>query len=340
MIGLIVPALNPPATLADLVAELLTIPSTRIVVVDDGSSDQSMFKALAVPNLVTVVHHDRNCGKGEALKTGIRHLVADDLIDTIVTVDADGQHLARDVRAVCNVARSAPQALVLGTRALDKDVPAKSILGNRLIRVGLKLVADEDFRDSQTGLRAFSREFAERCLEIKSNRYGFELAMLLLAKKLGTAIEETDITTVYIDGNRATHFRPLRDSTNVFLVLMRFSMISLASFVFDILLFALLHHATDAIMFSTYAARVLSGAFNFACVQRFVFWCGDTHSMLFQATAYVTLAFVIATASGSGVSFLSGATGIAPALVKLGMDPCLFFVSFAVQRYVSQAMRR
>ena len=52
--------------------------------------------------------------------------MANDYIETIVTVDADGQHLAGDVRTVCDMARANPRALVLGARALDENVLVKS----------------------------------------------------------------------------------------------------------------------------------------------------------------------------------------------------------------------
>ena len=70
MIAVIVPALDPSVTLIDLVRDILTSSSIRIVVVDDGSRDQAVFKVLTNMELVTVLHHELNRGKGDALKTG------------------------------------------------------------------------------------------------------------------------------------------------------------------------------------------------------------------------------------------------------------------------------
>ena len=334
VIGIVIPALDPPETLPGLVDELRSRALGRIVVVNDGSAEPSLFRALEGTDDVTVLHHEANRGKGEALKTGFRHLLASETVTNIVTVDADGQHLTEDVARVRDAARSEPDALTLGARGFETGVPLKSAVGNKATRAVLRLTAGLDLKDSQTGLRAVPRPLAERCLAIESARYEFELEMLLLAKRMGIAIRETDVATVYLDRNRATHFRPIRDSIGIYLVFLRFLMISLASFWLDIVLFALLHHYTGAILASTYAARISSGTFNFLGNRRLVFRDGVRRSLVRDAIAYTALAFLIATASGLAVRALSAWIEWTPALVKLGVDPCLFMVSFVVQRYV------
>ena len=254
VIGIVIPALDPPETLLGLVDELRIGAMGRIVVVNDGSAERTLFRAFENLEDVTVLHHEENRGKGEALKTGFRHLLACEALTGIVTVDADGQHLAEDVDRVRGVARSEPGALILGARGFEGDVPVKSVVGNKATRTVLKLTAGLDLRDTQTGLRAVPRSLAERCLAVESARYEFELEMLLLAKRMDVPIRETGIATVYVDRNRATHFRPVRDSIGIYLVFLRFLSVSVVSFWLDIVFFALLHHSTDAILFSTYAA--------------------------------------------------------------------------------------
>ena len=334
VIGIVIPALDPPETLLGLVDELRSRALGRIVVVNDGSANRSLFHALDGSHDVTMLHHEANRGKGEALKTGFRHLLTSETVANIITVDADGQHLAEDVARVRDAARSEPDALILGARGFEADVPFKSAVGNKATRAVLRLTTGLDLKDSQTGLRAVPRSLAERCLAIESARYEFELEMLLLAKRMNIAIRETDVTTVYLDRNRATHFRPIRDSISIYLVFLRFLMVSLASFWLDIILFALLHHYTGAILTSTYAARLSSGTFNFLGNRGLVFRDGVRRSLVRDAIAYTALAFLIATASGLAVRALSAWIEWTPALVKLGVDPCLFMVSFVVQRYV------
>ena len=234
VIGVVIPALDPPGTLPGLVEELGSRSMGQIVVVNDGSADRSPFRPLEARENVTVLHHERNRGKGEALKTGIRRLLENEKVIGILTVDADGQHLPEDVARVGSAAASAPDALVLGSRSFGRGVPFKSAVGNTATRRILRLATGLDLKDSQTGLRALPRPLAERCLAIQSARYEFELEMLLLAKRMGIAFKEVDIATVYLDGNRATHFRPIRDSIRIYLVFLRFALVSLASFRGDV----------------------------------------------------------------------------------------------------------
>ena len=337
MIGIVIPALDPPPALIDLVAGLRReLPrQSRIIVVDDGSADRSLFRAVQEAHGVTVLHHPGNLGKGEALKTGFRHLLADQAITAIVTVDADGQHPAADAARVCARAASAPGALVLGARNIDhSSVPLRSAWGNKATRLVLKLVSGLLLKDCQTGLRAVPRRLAERCLDIRSSGYDFETTMLLTAKRMAIGIVEVDVATVYRDGNRTSHFRPIADSIGIFWVFFRFALSSLAAFWLDIGLFFVIHSYTDAILLSTYAARTASATFNFLVNRRLVFRDSGGRTLVREGAAYAALAIGLATASGVAVSALWQWTGWPPALVKIGVDAGLFIVSFTIQRQV------
>ena len=84
VIGVVIPALDPPEALSGLVGELRSRALGRIVVVNDGSADRSPFRALEAREEVTVLHDEANRGKGEALKTGFHRLLASEAITKLL----------------------------------------------------------------------------------------------------------------------------------------------------------------------------------------------------------------------------------------------------------------
>ena len=156
---------------------------------------------------------------------------------------------------------------------------------NRLTRRVLRWLSRIDVQDTQTGLRSLSLPFAERCLSIAADRYEFELESLLLARDLGIDITQQPIETVYIDGNEGSHFRPVVDSLRVYWVFFRYVLSSLGSFVLDIALFTLFHGLTGHIIGSTYAARFVSGSFNFLVNKHAVFRSRDRRRLALERSA-------------------------------------------------------
>ena len=129
--GIVIPAYQPEEGLLGLVEELLRDGYPFVVVVNDGSSAASrpVFERLAALPRVEVVTHFVNLGKGEALKTGLNHaLVHHADLPGVVTVDADGQHLAADVRSVAQALARHPDHLCLGVRDFRGREPTTAAL--------------------------------------------------------------------------------------------------------------------------------------------------------------------------------------------------------------------
>ena len=124
----IIPAFEPGPDLVHIAEAVAATHPRALVVVDDGSSAAAadVFRALAGLDGVTVIRHGRNLGKGEAIKTGLRH-VREHFPDAAgaVTMDADGQHALEDVLRVGEVLQREPAALVLGERAFHGAVPLR-----------------------------------------------------------------------------------------------------------------------------------------------------------------------------------------------------------------------
>lgn len=99
----VLPSLDPDERILELVNSLEKLSGQlELLVIDDGSrvEKQPIFDQLALQNGCTVIHHEKNKGKGAALKTAFRYLLArygEDGFSGCVTADGDGQHLPEDI---------------------------------------------------------------------------------------------------------------------------------------------------------------------------------------------------------------------------------------------------
>ena len=211
----LIPAFRPGGSLVSLAEDLASDSACRVVIIDDGSGPEfrSIFdRAEALPN-VHLVRHYTNLGKGAALKTGLNYaMVRFPGCVGVVTADADGQHHADDIRAVAEKLQAHPDKLVLGARQFDHDVPFRSKIGNTATRTLMRLVVGQKLTDTQTGLRGIPAALVPTLLRLPSTGYEFELDMLIACKHQACAIVETPIRTIYLEGNKSSHFRPVADS--------------------------------------------------------------------------------------------------------------------------------
>ncbi len=333
-IHVVIPAYRPTPDFPGFVRQLAAMGLDRIIIVDDGSGPpyRPLFDEVARLPQVRVERHAVNLGKGAALKTGFNAALCEDADALLVTADADGQHHPDDVLAVARALLARPDALVLGVRRFDGDVPFRSRAGNEITRVVMRAVAGQKISDTQTGLRGIPAAMLPELLRTNSRGYEFELDMLLLCRTLGVRIAEVPIRTIYEHGNTSSHFHPLLDSMRIYFVLLRFAAISLCSALVDNLIFAALFLPTKQILVSQILARIFAMLFNFALVRRMVFQSKGRGRREFLG--YLALVLVSGSASYGLIRLLSGQFGVGVIRAKLAAEFCLFFVNFLVQRDV------
>ena len=211
----LVPAYEPKIGLVGLVEELAGA-GFEVVVVDDGSSVGAGEVFASVEAMATVLHHEVNRGKGEALRTGMDWIFDHCPAETmVVTVDADGQHLLNDVVEVCSMGLRCDDAgLVLGVRFDDPRTPARSRIGHDLSRIAFKVATGRYLVDTQTGLRAFRAGMIPQMMSIPGSRFEYEMNQLFILARRGVPIHQVRITTVY-DQSTGSHYRGLADSVRV-----------------------------------------------------------------------------------------------------------------------------
>jgi glycosyltransferase involved in cell wall biosynthesis len=217
--AVIIPVFGPDAGLSAIVRAVTAALPRLTVVVDDGSSAKSAmhFQELQSLERVVVLRHGSNKGKGAAIKTGLRYILehCPEAVGA-VTMDADGQHMIQDILKVGALLLREKHALILGERGFAGKVPVLSRVGNAVTKVIFNLATGLHLSDTQTGLRGIPLGLVPAILGIRSSRYEFELDMLLLCRERGVRIIGVGIQTVYIDENRASHFRPVRDSVRIY----------------------------------------------------------------------------------------------------------------------------
>ncbi|HEU4408708.1 MAG TPA: glycosyltransferase family 2 protein [Polyangiaceae bacterium] len=182
----------------------------EVWVVDDGSTDGTAEVALAAG--ARLLRHDKNRGKGAALRTALRR-AAEEGVDALVTVDADGQHPPAEAvkldRAVADRG-----ALVIGVRNWHvTDVPTRSLGANESAAWWFTVLTGRPFSDTQCGLRRYPVA-AVLALDPRGERYAFEADALLRATFAGLKVVEVPVRVDY-PPDRSTAFLPVRDVTRI-----------------------------------------------------------------------------------------------------------------------------
>ncbi|MDQ6861620.1 MAG: glycosyltransferase family 2 protein [Verrucomicrobiota bacterium] len=186
----------------------------HVLVVDDGSADQTAANARTAG--AEVVVHERNLGKGEAIKTGLRYWL-DRGLHHVIILDADGQHLPEEIARFLAAAPLGAELLV-GTRMNDvRTMPLVRRIVNRWMSSQISGVCRQTIPDTQCGFRMLSAAVIPHLLD-GAERFDYETEMLFVASQKGFRVGAVPISTVYSDEVSSIH--PVRDTIR-FLKLMR-----------------------------------------------------------------------------------------------------------------------
>lgn len=207
-ICVIIPTYNNAGTVRDVVVRALA-QNLPVIVVDDGCTDGTQA-LLAGSNLpVKVLRHERNRGKGIALRTGLEYARKEGY-RYAVTLDADGQHYPEDLPLFLSAIETHPGALVLGSRDLAaENMPGGNTFANRFSNFWFRLQTGKRVPDTQTGYRAYPLDRLPS-LRILTARYEAELSLLVFSAWKGIELVPIPIRVFYPE-DRVSSFRPFRD---------------------------------------------------------------------------------------------------------------------------------
>jgi glycosyltransferase involved in cell wall biosynthesis len=251
----LVPAYNAGLTISELIEKISKFVDKRdVVVIDDGSEDQTF--EIAQRAGARVLKHERNKGKGEALKTGFEYAQGKNY-NSVITIDADLQH---DPESIPDFIRKADSAcafschtnlpphpiplprgergnvtdpdtsdragtsfsgIIMGTRKRTlRIMPFARWLTNNLSSVIVSVLSGQSIRDSQSGYRLISTDVLKN-VKLESKKYDLEPEILIKTSRKGFRIDEVPISTIYTGGK--SFINPLVD-TGRFIKLMWMSL--------------------------------------------------------------------------------------------------------------------
>lgn len=215
----IIPTYNPDSAFLSYVEELLVKKIQNIIIINDGSlaSMQNIFDQVEQMPHCTVLTHSENFGKGRALKTAFQFVKEHrPELKYAVTADADGQHAVADVLALFGLLQEKQTGIALGVRNFDEEhVPSKNAFGNKLTSRVFQLLFGTLVTDTQTGLRGFVTSEMDWLMNLKGERFEYEMNMLMYAVQQNIPIHEIAIQTIYFGEQHATHYKTFRDSFRI-----------------------------------------------------------------------------------------------------------------------------
>ena len=190
---IIIPAYNAENTLKKLLYSLRTNYSINVLVVNDGSSDNTM--KIAEENSNFVLNNSTNLGKGRSLQRAF-DFASKNNYDFVITMDSDLQHPPDAISKFINLHKQHPESIIIGARKLTKNMPFHRKISNYLTSKLISLRIGQKILDSQCGYRLIPKPYFEN---FKSNRTGFHFESELILKfgLQNVKFDFVEIPTIY-----------------------------------------------------------------------------------------------------------------------------------------------
>jgi glycosyltransferase involved in cell wall biosynthesis len=194
VVSIVIPAFNEGQTVGNVIEDTMAVMDSlqlpyEIIVIDDGSSDNTRRAAMGYKAIV--LSNAGNRGKGYSVRRGIRHAQG----DIIVTIDSDGSHSPKEIPDLIRPLFNGTD-IVAGSRFLgyNRDFTGRiNRLGNMLFNTAIMILTRKRITDSQTGFRAFKKEFL-RTVTLESLGYEIEAEITVKGLRNGFKFQEKPIT--------------------------------------------------------------------------------------------------------------------------------------------------
>ncbi len=193
-ISVVVPVFNEASTIAEVLRRIRETPYDKeILVVDDGSTDGTAetLAGITDPQL-RILRHERNRGKGAALRTAFREVRG----EVVIIQDSDLEYDPRDYPKLLRPIEEGKADVVFGSRFIGEPHRVMFFwhyVGNRILTTLSNMFTNLNLTDMETGYKAFRASILEE-IRIRSDRFGFEPEFTAKVARGGYRIYETAIS--------------------------------------------------------------------------------------------------------------------------------------------------
>lgn len=213
----LIPTYNPKDKIKNVIEILEKNNFKDIIIVNDGSNNEHLenLKGIKYP----IINHEVNLGKGAALKTGFNYILNNIKdFDGVLTIDDDMQH---DIESVKHLIKEFNGETIIGVRNFDvKGIPMHRKFGNKFSAYVFKKLYKFDVKDTQTGLRIYSKSCIKHIINLESTGFEYELEALIYMVKKKEKMKIVPINTIYNKEPNTSRYKPIKDSLRVYKIML------------------------------------------------------------------------------------------------------------------------
>jgi glycosyltransferase involved in cell wall biosynthesis len=221
-LSIVIPAFDERARLGESLRKIQAYiqaerSNAELIVVDDGSGDDTAEVALAVlaeqPDICSrVIRYEANRGKGYAVRTGL--LAAHG--DVALFTDADLSTPIEEMRKLVDPVKSGQYDITFGSRALDRRLigthqPWRREQGGKVMNFVIRAMSGLPFSDTQCGFKAFNMQKFRPLIDVMTiDRFGFDVEFLFVANYHGLRLKEIPVRWNNVEGSKVSVVRDTR----------------------------------------------------------------------------------------------------------------------------------
>ncbi|MCC5945679.1 MAG: glycosyltransferase family 2 protein [Bernardetiaceae bacterium] len=192
----VIPAFNEGDVIEKVLEPLKKLENLEIIVIDDGSSDDTAEKARAMG--VRVISHPVNRGYGAALKTGMKAAET----EFVATYDGDGQHRLEDIKKLMEIAPD--YDMVVGARGKDSHRPLMRRPGKAVLAWLVNMLSKRKIPDFNSGLRVFRTAVIRKYLHLMPDGFSLSTTSTVALNSMGYGVKYVPIQVLKREGRKSS----------------------------------------------------------------------------------------------------------------------------------------